>query len=143
MIFSKGVALQTLTSGAASLEIIGAAQVRAHLLSLEFILEAAPGGTVTMGLGQPAAPGQGPTLLTSTNEDGGALADLFPLLATAWVTAPTLPTNFLRRYSLDNVQGQGFIWQFPRGLVTPQASSWVLWNLTALGNASVYLTWDA
>jgi len=141
-IYSKGFAIQTLTAGAASFEIYGIAQDRTALLGLLLTLTSAPGAASTFGFGVPAAIGQGPTLQAMNNEDGGALADLFPTMTTAWVTSPTAPTQFLRRFTLDNVVGQGQPIMFPRGLNLTAGSSFVLWNITAVGNTSINLIVD-
>jgi hypothetical protein len=140
-IYSKGFPIQTLTSGAASAELIGYGQQRTALLHIKVTLSSQPGAGSTFALGYPAARGVGPTLITAIQEDPGSPADVFPTVASAWLTPPTVPTGFLRQQTLDNVIGDGIIWEFSRGLMVPAGGSIVLWNVSAVGNAHITWIW--
>jgi hypothetical protein len=60
----------------------------------------------------------------------------------AWGTAPTAPTNFLRRVTLPATIGAGIIWTFPRGLVIPVSSSIVIWNIGTNSVADIWIVID-
>jgi hypothetical protein len=57
--------------------------------------------------------------------------------ASAWGTAPTLPTNPLRRFSLAAAIGAGMVWNWaPNGLIIPISGSLIFWN-SGTGSASL------
>lgn len=142
-VYSRGTLIQTTSANAACLEIAGYSRERSELIEIRITLETAPGAVSVFGVGMPVNAGQGQTWLTSGGpEDAAAPADVFPQLATAWVTAPTAPTQFYRRGSIDNAVGGELIWCFPYGIITPGNNSLVVWNLTAVGSAEVTVVWD-
>lgn len=52
--------------------------------------------------------------------------------AVAFGTAPTVPTQFFRRFSLAALVGAAVVYTFPRGIVLGAAgSALVAWNITA------------
>lgn len=52
--------------------------------------------------------------------------------AVAFGTAPTVPTQFFRKFSLAATIGVGIIYTFPRGIVMPAAGQALCaWNITA------------
>jgi hypothetical protein len=65
---------------------------------------------------------------------------------TAWSTAPTIGTLYLRRITLPATVGAGVIWAFPPDMpLILNASQWlVLWNFGGSAGAAcdVYATWD-
>jgi len=142
-IYSRGSLIQTTGAGAACLEFNFNNTERAYLLKVRITLETAPGAASVFGIGSATNPGQGSTWLTSSPEDAGGLADNFPNIATAWTgTPPTAPAQFYRRSTIDNVVGSEIEWLFPFGLVMPNTSSFVIWNITAVGASEITLTWD-
>jgi len=90
----------------------------------------------SVGLGRPAN-----TPVATTSALGQALDPFAPAsvcnLNTAWSTAPTIPSVFLRRVVLPATIGAGWIWTFPDDeplILSPTAGSlqWVtLWNFGA------------
>lgn len=52
--------------------------------------------------------------------------------AVAFGTAPTVPTQFFRRFSLAALVGAAVVYTFPRGILLPAAgAALVAWNITA------------
>lgn len=52
--------------------------------------------------------------------------------AVAFGTAPTVPTQFFRRFSLAALNGAAAVFTFPRGIVLPAGGqALVAWNITA------------
>lgn len=105
---------------------------RLKLLEIGGTLQAATAST--LGLGRPANTGSvaGGTLNTLQLSDENDAAALGTTVLTGWTTAPTAPTQFLRRWGLPATIGSGFVWT-PSGLYIKPAGSLVLWNITANG----------
>jgi hypothetical protein len=124
-----------------ALEVIGAAAIGYRLLELGMSINAATASVY--GYGRPAAIGVTPTTPVAVlAEDGGNTTAGNSTTALAWGTAPTAPTNFLRRVSLPATVGAGIIWTFPRGIVVLKALTSVLWNITANSVADVWVVVD-
>lgn len=52
--------------------------------------------------------------------------------AVAFGTAPTVPAQFFRKFSLAALVGAAVVYTFPRGIVLPAAGqALVMWNITA------------
>ena len=52
--------------------------------------------------------------------------------AVAFGTAPTVPTQFFRKFSLAALVGAAVVYTFPRGIVLPAGGqALVAWNITA------------
>lgn len=52
--------------------------------------------------------------------------------AVAFGTAPTVPTNFFRRFSMAALIGAAVVYTFPRGIVLPAGGQAICaWNITA------------
>lgn len=52
--------------------------------------------------------------------------------AVAFGTAPTVPTNFFRRFSTAALIGAAVVYTFPRGIILPAGGqAMVAWNITA------------
>jgi hypothetical protein len=52
--------------------------------------------------------------------------------AVAFGTAPTVPTQFFRRFSMAALVGAGIVYTFPRGIVLPAGGQAICaWNITA------------
>lgn len=84
------------------------------------------------GVGRPGAIGVGPTSpQTFVDEGDGNGATGLTTAAVAWgTTAPTVPANFNRRYTIVAGIGGGFVAIFPGGFGLPVSGSVIIW-LTA------------
>ncbi len=62
--------------------------------------------------------------------------------ATGWATPPTLPANFFRRATVQNVFGSNIRWKFRDGLVIPAGGSIVFWVFSGnpIGNLNVVIS---
>src|SRR5678815_936218 len=138
-IYSIGRRTTNVTSGAASHSILTAAGERAALLEAGVFLAAATASTYA--LGRPAANG-----ITATSpvvfeaENPGDVAVTSSVLA--WSTSPTSPTNALRRMGFPATIGVGVIFTFPRGVIIPVSSNFVLQNLATNGVVDSYFVID-
>lgn len=75
--------------------------------------------------------------LDSATSAGVAVVD------TAATTAPTIGTNYMRRFQLPATIGAGVIWTFPLGINVPTAGSIAIWQLsTAAVGYDVYFDFD-
>lgn len=97
----------------------------------------------SVGLGRPANTPVATTSVLGQAEDtssGAALCNV----DTAWSTAPTAPTVFMRRFAIPATAGIGFIWTWDQGLIVPTSGWIVLWNFGAGAGAALdaYITWD-
>lgn len=65
-------------------------------------------------------------------------------LDTAWSTAPTTATPYLRSVSLPATAGSGVIWVFQRPLILAVSTWLVFWNFGAGAGAacSLYCSWS-
>ena len=138
--FSLGVRTVSATIAEPCLEIYTAATDRAKILEIGISIVAATASV--FGLGRPAAMGITPTTpVTLLAEDtGDPVATVKTALA--WATKPTVPTAFLRRVSLPATIGAGMIWTFPFGLIIPISFSIVVWNITAVSLADIWVVVD-
>lgn len=126
---SMGARTTNATITQASLEIRTTAAVRATVLECSYIQTV--GTAQSVGLGRPQAQGVTPgTTSTFIRDEPGA-----PVCVTtmnlSWVTPPTVPLVFARRWNSAATIGVGVIWTFPRGFVVPVSASLVVWNITA------------
>jgi hypothetical protein len=96
------------------------------------------------GLGRPAAKGVAPTSPVNVLcEDGIELGGLNALTAIAWTTtAPTAPTQFMRRVQFPATISASVVWTFEKGLYIPADSTIVLWNLQLNGVVDVHVVID-
>jgi len=112
-----------------------AAEVRAtssdRPLIMEIHLYAVTAAAAVVGVGMPAAIGITPMTTYRVISEDPAVPPGTTLVATAWTTAPTVPTTFFRRVGLRALVGCPAIFGFPRGLTVPQSGGIVLWNITA------------
>lgn len=129
------------STGAACWELRSTTTDRLFVREIGITLSAATAST--FGLGRPAAIGVTPTSpVTVTAMDPGNPAGT-GTVALAWGTGPTIPSAFIRRIGLPATIGAGVIWTFAdAGLVVPISSSIILWNLSAVAAADVYVELD-
>ena len=132
-IYSMADRTSNVTTAAACFEIRTTATDRPRVMEIGISLVTA--AATVIGLGRPAAIGITPTSpKTVLAEDFGDPVGTVQT-AVAWGTGPTVPANFLRRWSFPATIGAGVILTFPRGLVIPVSSSFILWNI--LGGATL------
>jgi len=116
---------------------------RAFLREVGISLNAAT--ATSIGLGRPANTPTATTSFLGLAHDAAEGASTVNM-DTAWSTAPTAPTQFLRRVVFPATAGVGLIWAFPPGQeIIIGLSAWlVLWNFGGAGGSacSVYWTWE-
>lgn len=117
------------TIAAAAWAALSPATNEAALMELGYFNGAATACSV--GIGRSA---NTPTLtggVAFLPEDEGRPAGLTQS-AVAFGTAPTVPANFFRRFSLAALIGAAVVYTFPRGIVLPAGGqALVAWNITA------------
>lgn len=144
-IFENGAVSAAAAAAAAYCTIHTAASRTARLLEIGISEDTSVAAGSAIGLGRPAN-----TPVASTSVLGQARDALSGVsltnVDTAWSTAPTAPTNFLRRMRLPAAIGAGVIWTFsPEDPLTLAASSWlVIWNYGGAAGAALplYMVWD-
>lgn len=130
-IYSLAQRTTVTATGAALWEIINTATNKPRVM--EVGLSQVSAAAAVYALGRPAAKGVGATtpVAFQDEQDGNNAAGL-TTAAVAWATtAPTSPTNFLRRISTPATVGAGVIWTFPRGLAIVANVSLVIWSFNA------------
>jgi len=132
-LFGIGQRSVTTTIATAAWEIRAVATNKPRLFELGFSQNTAPAAVTTYGFGRPSSAGVNPTVTTALVPDSDASAQAsLTSVATAWGTAPGVPSNFNRRISCTTASlGTGVIWTFPRGFDIGAGSSLVLWLITA------------
>ena len=95
-----------------------------------------------IGIGTPAAIGVTPTSPQTFLRDDTADQTAVTTAAVAWATGPTVPANFVRRWSFPATIGSGMVFTFPQGLVIAASSSLVLWNILGGATLDVYAAID-
>lgn len=124
-------------------EIRSTAGNKPKVLQMEMTQNAAGTSPNVYGIGRPGVIGVTPTTpQTFVDENDGNAPTGLTTAAVAWGTAPTVPANFNRRYSLTNTAGSGFIGLFPAGFGIPVSNSVIIWiiNNGAVGDASAIVS---
>jgi hypothetical protein len=128
-IYSLSLRTTVTTIAAASWAALSPATNEAAIMELGYINGAATANVV--GWGRTA---NTPTLTSGVAflaEDEGRPTGLTQA-AVAFGTAPTVPAQFFRRFSMAALVGAGIVFTFPRGLVLPAGGPAVCaWNITA------------
>jgi hypothetical protein len=128
-IYSLSLRTTVTTISAASWAMLSPATNEAALMEWGYFNGAATACVV--GLGRSA---NTPTLSSGTAflaEDEGRPTGLTQA-GVAFGTAPTVPTQFFRRFSLAALVGAAVVFTFPRGIVLPAAGAAIVaWNITA------------
>lgn len=118
------------TIAAASAEVRATSSDRPLIMELE--LHCVTAAAAVVGIGTPAATGVTPDVTYRPTSEDPAVPLSTTLVAVSWNgTAPTVPTQFVRRFGMRALAGCPLIVAFPRGLTVPQNGSVVLWNITA------------
>lgn len=134
--YSLGVRTSNTTTGNACFEVYSAKD-RVRILEIGITLNAATASA--FGLGRPAAVGITPTTPVALLAEDGKDATSVIYTALAWGTGPTIPAAFLRRVSLPATVGAGVVWTFPEGLYLSSTGSLILWNLSTVSAADVWV----
>lgn len=128
-IYSLSLRTTVTTISAASWAALSPATNEASIMELGYVNGAATACVV--GIGRTA---NTPTLtggVAFQAEDEGRPTGLTQA-AVAFGTAPTVPTQFFRRFSMAALVGAGIVYTFPRGIVLPAAGQAICtWNITA------------
>ncbi len=112
------------------------ASATADVAMLELAITQTTGGaTGPFGFGRSAAAGLLPIGAQAhvSESDATGMATSEATGCIAWGTAPTVPTNYLRRGLITSGIGYGLCWIFPRGIHVTKATSLVLYS-TATAN---------
>jgi hypothetical protein len=140
-LYSQGLNTTVTTTGAPGADIKAGSTNAPKLMELWINLGAA--GSAIYGIGRPGNDGsvaQTTPVLVQPHDP----ADPAGLTGTAvaWTTAPTVPSIFLRRWSMG-LNGGVVIWVWPRGLTIPVNKGIVMWNLaTNINPTSFNVTVD-
>ncbi len=96
------------------------------------------------GFGRPANTPAGGTINLGQAEDPNAAATTSGLVISGQTTAPTAPTNFIRRVHLPGAIGAGMLFTWPErgGLRLAAGSSFVVWNVTATAACDITFRFD-
>lgn len=129
-IYSLSSRTTVTTIGAASWAALSPATNKARVMEISYINGAATACVV--GIGRTA---NTPTLtggVAVIGEDDAAAVTGLTQAAVAFGTAPTVPTQFFRRFSVAALVGAGNVWTFPRGIMLAAAGPAICaWNITA------------
>jgi hypothetical protein len=120
--------------------LITASTDRAAILEAGIFMAAATASWYT--LGRPAANGTTPTTPVTFLAEDPASPAATTTSALAWTTAPTAPTTDLRRWASPATIGTGVVFTFPRGLIIPISSNFVLHNANTNGVVDSYFVID-
>lgn len=128
-IYSLALRTTVTTIAAASWAALSPASNEAAVMELGYFNGAATACVVGFGRS-----GNTPTLtggVAFQAEDEGRPAGVTQA-AVAFGTAPTVPTQFFRRFSLAALVGAAVVYTFPRGIVLPAGGQAIVaWNITA------------
>jgi hypothetical protein len=130
------------TNGVAQCEF-RAGSAPAYIREIGVFLNAATASTI--GIGRPANNGSvaGGTLAPGQPNNQDDASPVGGIVASGWSTAPTAPTQLLRRIGLPAAIGNGMVFTWgERGLRIKQNTSLVIWNLAASSVASIYIVWE-
>jgi|SRR5579872_3934210 len=140
--YSLGIQSVAAASGAAFFTMHTGANIRARIQEIGLFVNAATASSV--GLIRPSNSPVATTSVLGLAEDPADPASTLNL-DTAWSTAPTIGTSFLRRITIPATIGNGVIWSWPPGqeLVIPVSSFLVFWNFGALAGSvlNAYVKW--
>lgn len=127
-IYSLSLASTVGGSGAPSWDAKAAANSNPRVMELGVSNGAATAMTYGWGRSANTPTQSGPVLLQAEGLEAAALTGC----AVAWSVAPTIPTQFFRRYYGPATIGAGIFYTFPRGISLAAAGpSLTQWNLAA------------
>lgn len=143
--YSRSIRTSATASGAAAFELI--AGLRPFVLT-ELGITIVNATASTFALGRPAAIGITPTSpVAPLSYANGDPLEVRARMAVAWGTGPTIPAAYFRQVTIPAVAGSEKIWQFGRitdgalrnGIVVPAGGSIILWTLSTVSVADVYV----
>ena len=139
-IYSLGLPTTVTTTGAAAMDLKASAANSPRVMEVGLNLQTATASTYGLGRASNVPTQTAPVLVQAENPaDPAGLSGL----AVAWSpTAPTIPSQFLRRISLPATAGAGVIWTFPRGIGIPINGSIVLWVIATASVVDCYAVAD-
>jgi hypothetical protein len=123
------------TTANACFEIRTSSTDRARVKEIHISLVTA--AATVIGIGRPAAIGVTPTSPKTVLPEDSAGPTGTVTTAVAWGTGPTVPANYLERFSFPATIGAGIMIPFQE-LIIPVSSSLILWNI--LGGATLDVT---
>jgi hypothetical protein len=143
-LYSAAVRTPAAGAGAAYCDLRTAAGNRARVKEIGVILATAVASSI--GLIRPATVGTASTTTAGQPDDPADPAGS-AVIGSAWSSAPTVGSIYLRRGMTAAVIGTGVVWSFwanDRGLLVPVSSSLLLWNFGAGAGAAldVWIVWD-
>ncbi len=140
--YSIGFSTVAAATGAPYCTLHTGATLRARIQEIGLFVNAATVSSV--GLIRPSNSPVASTSLLGQAEDPSDLASTVNV-DTAWSTAPTIGSLFLRRITIPATVGQGVIWTWPQGgeLIVNASSYLVFWNFGALTGSILngYVKW--
>jgi hypothetical protein len=140
--YSLGFSSVAAAAGAAYCTLHTGANLRSRIQEIGLFVNAATASSV--GLIRPSNTPVATTSVLGLAEEPADPASTINI-DTAWSTAPTIGTSFLRKIGIPATIGNGIIWSWPVGgeLIVPVSAWLVLWNFGA-GAGSVlngYVKW--
>ncbi len=140
--YSNGFQSVAAAAGAAYCTLHTGATIRARIQEIGLFVNAATVSSV--GLIRPSNTPAASTSVLGLAEDPADPASTVNV-DTAWSTAPTVGTSFLRRITVPATIGNGIIWTWPPGgELVVNVSSWlVFWNFGAAQGSVLngYVKW--
>lgn len=143
--YETGVRTPAAAAGAAFATLHTGASLRARIRELHIFSTAATAASI--GLIRPSNAPVASTSVLGLAQDPAEPASTVNV-DTAWSTAPTIGSNFLRRIDFPASIGSGVIWTWPdgqsNGLLVAVSSYLVLWNFGASAGPilDVVLVWE-
>jgi hypothetical protein len=128
----------TATTTANHVLALATASNRPKILEYSYIQLTAVASQI--GVGRPQANAGTPTNVLFQADDPGDPASVTNG-AIAWVTSPTVPLIYHRRWN-GTLASVGVVWTFPRGLIVPTSGSIVCWNIATTVAADVNVVID-
>jgi hypothetical protein len=140
--YSNGFVSVAAAAGAAYATLHTGASIRCRIQEIGLFVNAATASSV--GLIRPSNTPVATTSVLGLAEDPADPVSTINV-DTAWSTAPTIGTQFLRRITIPATIGNGIVWSWPPGaeLIVTTSSWLVFWNFGA-GAGSVlngYVKW--
>ena len=139
-IYSLSLNTTVTTTGASAGDLLASATNAPRLMEFGATLGAATASTYGLGRSGNTPTQTGAVAFQAENPNDPASQTN---AAVAFGTAPTVPTQFFRRFGLPGTIGAGFIVTFPRGLILTSAKGFEFWNLaTNSANTNFYAVID-
>ena len=142
-LYSAGIQSVAAVSGAAFATMHTGANLKARIREIGMFVNAATASSI--GIIRPSNSPAASTSALGQAEDSSDPASTVNL-DTAWGTAPTVGTNYLRRITIPATIGNGVIWTFNPGeeLIIPVNGFLVFWNFGAATGSvlNMYVKWS-